>query len=63
MVLEISDPIMQESTDYADIPGFWESFDRSLLRDPLNAAVKAFFGLSYLFPYQRLVVANILDAA
>jgi ATP-dependent DNA helicase RecQ len=31
--------------------------------DPLNAAVKEFFGLSYLFPYQRLVIANILEAA
>lgn len=61
--MEISDPVMQESADYADIPGFWESLDCSLLRDPLNAAAKAFFGLSYLFPYQRLVVANILDAA
>jgi ATP-dependent DNA helicase RecQ len=33
------------------------------LFDPLNGAVKKFFGLSYLFPYQRLVVANILEAA
>jgi ATP-dependent DNA helicase RecQ len=31
--------------------------------DPLNAAVKNLFGLSYLFPYQRLVIANILEAA
>ncbi|MDR3341325.1 MAG: RecQ family ATP-dependent DNA helicase [Treponema sp.] len=31
--------------------------------DPLNDAVQAFFGLSYLFPYQRLVVTNILEAA
>jgi ATP-dependent DNA helicase RecQ len=31
--------------------------------DPLGDAVKALFGLSYLFPYQRLVVANILEAA
>ena len=31
--------------------------------DPLSKAVKELFGLSYLFPYQRLVVANILEAA
>jgi ATP-dependent DNA helicase RecQ len=31
--------------------------------DPIGAAVKQLFGLSYLFPYQRLVVANILEAA
>ena len=31
--------------------------------DPLSRAVKELFGLSYLFPYQRLVVANILEAA
>jgi ATP-dependent DNA helicase RecQ len=31
--------------------------------DPLNRAVKELFGLSYLFPYQRLVIANILEAA
>ncbi|MDR1251654.1 MAG: RecQ family ATP-dependent DNA helicase [Treponema sp.] len=31
--------------------------------DPLSNAVSSLFGLSYLFPYQRLVVANILEAA
>jgi len=31
--------------------------------DPLCHAAKELFGLSYLFPYQRLVVANILEAA
>jgi len=31
--------------------------------DPLTNAVKGLFGLSYLFPYQRLVIANILEAA
>jgi ATP-dependent DNA helicase RecQ len=31
--------------------------------DPLGDAVKKLFGLSYLFPYQRLVTANILEAA
>jgi ATP-dependent DNA helicase RecQ len=31
--------------------------------DVLSRAVKRFFGLDYLFPYQRLVVSNILEAA
>ncbi|MDR1575371.1 MAG: RecQ family ATP-dependent DNA helicase [Treponema sp.] len=31
--------------------------------DPLSGAVSRLFGLCYLFPYQRLVVANILEAA
>jgi len=33
------------------------------LEDPLSGAVKSLFGLSYLFPYQRLVITNILEAA
>ncbi|MDR0324087.1 MAG: hypothetical protein LBI12_06550, partial [Treponema sp.] len=32
-------------------------------KDPLSAAAKNLFGLSYLFPYQRLVITNILEAA
>ncbi|MCL2209544.1 MAG: RecQ family ATP-dependent DNA helicase [Treponema sp.] len=31
--------------------------------DPLSEAAKNLFGLSYLFPYQRLVITNILEAA
>ena len=31
--------------------------------DPLSRAARELFGLSYLFPYQRLVVANILEAS
>jgi ATP-dependent DNA helicase RecQ len=31
--------------------------------DPLTRAVQQLFGLSYLFPYQRLVVANMIEAA
>jgi ATP-dependent DNA helicase RecQ len=31
--------------------------------DPVSTAVQELFGLSYLFPYQRLVVSNILEAA
>jgi ATP-dependent DNA helicase RecQ len=33
------------------------------LIDPLTNAVSRLFGLSYLFPYHRLVIANILEAA
>ncbi|MDR2480130.1 MAG: RecQ family ATP-dependent DNA helicase [Treponema sp.] len=33
------------------------------ITDPLKDAVNRLFGLSYLFPYQRLVIANILEAA
>jgi ATP-dependent DNA helicase RecQ len=33
------------------------------IQDPLDSAVSSLFGLSYLFPYQRLVIANILEAA
>jgi ATP-dependent DNA helicase RecQ len=31
--------------------------------DPLTGAVAQLFGLAYLFPYQRLVITNILEAA
>jgi ATP-dependent DNA helicase RecQ len=31
--------------------------------DPITNAAQKLFGLSYLFPYQRLVVSNILEAA
>jgi ATP-dependent DNA helicase RecQ len=31
--------------------------------DPLRGALKAFFNMDYLFPYQRLVISNILEAA
>ncbi|MDR2176453.1 MAG: RecQ family ATP-dependent DNA helicase [Treponema sp.] len=31
--------------------------------DPLGDKAKEFFGLPYLFPYQRLVISNILEAA
>jgi ATP-dependent DNA helicase RecQ len=31
--------------------------------DPLSRAAKVLFGLDYLYPYQRLVIANILEAA
>jgi len=37
--------------------------DKNELTDPLDIAVKDLFGLSYLFPYQRLVITNILEAA
>jgi len=33
------------------------------IKDSLNEAAQNLFGLSYLFPYQRLVITNILEAA
>lgn len=33
------------------------------MQDPVNEAAFRLMGISYLFPFQRLVVANILDAA
>ncbi|MDR1308084.1 MAG: DEAD/DEAH box helicase [Treponema sp.] len=33
------------------------------MTDPLTGAVQQLFGLPYLFPYQRLVVANLIEAA
>jgi len=38
-----------------------QSCDRPF--DPLGNAAKQLFGLPYLFPYQRLVIANLLEAA
>jgi ATP-dependent DNA helicase RecQ len=40
-----------------------DSGEPGRLSDPLGDAVQKLFGLSYLFPYQRLVIANILEAA
>jgi ATP-dependent DNA helicase RecQ len=31
--------------------------------DPIGEAVQNLFGMSYLFPYQRLVIGNIMEAA
>ena len=33
------------------------------MTDPLNSAANRLFGIPYLFPYQRLVITNILEAA
>jgi ATP-dependent DNA helicase RecQ len=40
-----------------------ESGEQEVFQDPVSQAVQQLFGLSYLFPYQRLVIANILEAA
>ena len=34
-----------------------------MINDELGEAARKLFGLSYLFPYQRLVITNILEAA
>jgi ATP-dependent DNA helicase RecQ len=57
--LEKYDSITEEP-DRLDVG---EALDSCPVQDPLNAAAERLFGLSYLFPYQRLVVSNILDAA
>lgn len=33
------------------------------MKDPLNEAARKLFSLSYLFPYQRLVISNLIEAA
>ncbi|MDR2079290.1 MAG: RecQ family ATP-dependent DNA helicase, partial [Treponema sp.] len=50
---------------YEDVPAerIREAGTDTEIPDPVIQAVKELFGLSYLFPYQRLVVANILEAA
>jgi ATP-dependent DNA helicase RecQ len=48
--------IYSMDTQIIELPDPWG-------QDPLSDAVSCLFGLSYLFPYQRLVVANILEAA
>lgn len=35
--------------------------DREALEDPIAALARERFGLAYLYPYQRLVAANVLD--
>ena len=32
------------------------------VEDPVALAAREYFGISYLFPYQRLVTSNILEA-
>jgi ATP-dependent DNA helicase RecQ len=39
-----------------------EAKQAGIAADPLGTAAKGLFGLSYLFPYQRLVITNILEA-
>jgi len=36
--------------------------ESAILEDPVAALARERFGVAYLFPYQRLVIANILDA-
>ena len=49
--------------DTSDYPVIREVTAETELPDPVKEAAKELFGLPYLFPYQRLVVANILEAA
>jgi ATP-dependent DNA helicase RecQ len=47
----------------SDYPAGRELAAETELPDPVKEAARELFGLPYLFPYQRLVVANILEAA
>jgi ATP-dependent DNA helicase RecQ len=49
--------------DTAKDPEIRERTAGTELPDPVKEAAGELFGLPYLFPYQRLVVANILEAA
>jgi ATP-dependent DNA helicase RecQ len=46
----------------AYMPGGYK-LNTAEIQDPITRAVQGLFGLPYLFPYQRLVTANILEAA
>ncbi|MDR2096126.1 MAG: RecQ family ATP-dependent DNA helicase [Treponema sp.] len=50
------------SENFLPVEPVFEAYSEAV-RDPLGNAVKRLFGLSYLFPYQRLVISNILEAA
>lgn len=38
------------------------NYDTTLLKDEITEAAKKAFGITFLYPWQRLVIANILDA-
>lgn len=40
-----------------------EPIDAPAGADPIEQAARLSFGVQYLYPWQRLVVANVLDAA
>jgi ATP-dependent DNA helicase RecQ len=60
-MVDVVDCEMDEDTGdfYAGIEGALTGE----IPDPVSVAVQELFGLSYLFPYQRLVISNILEAA
>ena len=49
-----------EGVDYPAVSEHWEDED---FDDEVTLAARKAFGINYLFPWQRLVIANILDAA
>jgi ATP-dependent DNA helicase RecQ len=61
----MDDEAWQGQSNFADQPGLPDAglVEPGVSRDALGEAAQKFFGLSYLFPYQRLVIANILEAA
>jgi len=54
---------VQNKTDIANSEALQPEYTSLVNRQTLDEAVKNLFGLSYLFPYQRLVITNILEAA
>jgi ATP-dependent DNA helicase RecQ len=58
LMLDVAEYCAEESEFYAG-----EEIAAFNMPDPVSEAVRELFGLSYLFPYQRLVVSNILEAA
>jgi ATP-dependent DNA helicase RecQ len=57
--------VRDEKTTAGPIPPGAEpaSGEDGFSADPLGKAAQELFGLSYLFPYQRLVISNILEAS
>ena len=52
--------LLREGIDY---PAFSADCDEPDCDDEVLLAAKKAFGISYLYPWQRIVIANILDAA
>lgn len=52
--------LLREGIDY---PAFSADCDERDCDDEVLLAAKKAFGISYLYPWQRIVIANILDAA
>ncbi len=54
-------PFIKSTIQIFPVLGVMENEENS--SDPLTRIAKQYFGIDYLFPYQRLVISNILEAA